>query len=69
VREQLDNLTAEMFDRGILLEDAIRELERRFIALALQCCDGHIAEAADRLGMHRNTLARKIAEYKLRPPR
>jgi DNA-binding NtrC family response regulator len=69
VREKLDSLTAEMFDKGILLEDAVRELERRFIARALQCCGGRIAEAADRLGLHRNTLTRKIASYKLRLPR
>jgi DNA-binding NtrC family response regulator len=69
VREKLDNLAAEMFDRGIRLEDAIRELEKRFISRALQTCDGRITQAADRLGLHRNTLTRKMAEHKLRLPR
>jgi Fis family transcriptional regulator, factor for inversion stimulation protein len=66
VRERLDHLVQEMFDRGIRLEDAVREVERRFIALALDASDGHIGDAAARLGLHRNTLSRKVAEYKLR---
>ena len=28
--------------------------------------DGNLGKAADLLGMHRNTLSRKIAEYRLR---
>jgi DNA-binding NtrC family response regulator len=66
VREKLDALAIEMFDRGIRLEDALHELERRFISRALQTCDGSIGEAAGRLGIHRNTLSRKMEEYKLR---
>ena len=65
MREKLDALATEMFDRGIRLEDALREMERRFINRALQSCDGSIGEAAGRLGIHRNTLSRKIEEYKL----
>ena len=66
MRDRLDHLVAEMFDRGIRLEDAVREVERRFITRALESSDGNIGEAASRLGLHRNTLSRKIAEYKLR---
>jgi DNA-binding NtrC family response regulator len=66
VRERLDHLVTEMFDRGIRLEDAVREVEKRFVARALQASEGNIGEAAARLGLHRNTLSRKIAEYKVR---
>jgi DNA-binding NtrC family response regulator len=66
VRERLDHLVSEMFDRGIRLEDAVREVEKRFVARALQASEGNIGEAATRLGLHRNTLSRKIAEYKVR---
>jgi len=66
VRERLDHLVTEMFDRGIRLEDAVREVEKRFVARALQASEGNIGEAATRLGLHRNTLTRKIAEYKVR---
>jgi DNA-binding NtrC family response regulator len=66
VREQLDRLVSEMVARGIRLEDAVRELEKRFIDRALQTSEGGLAEVADRLGIHRNTLTRKIGEYGLR---
>jgi len=66
VRDRLDHLVAEMFDRGIRLEDAVREIEKRFITRALQASDGNIGDAASHLGLHRNTLSRKIADYKLR---
>ena len=66
MRERLDHLVTEMFDRGIRLEDAVREVEKRFVARALQASEGNIGEAATRLGLHRNTLTRKIAEYKVR---
>ena len=35
MRDQLEKLVNEMFDRGILFEDARREFERRFISRAL----------------------------------
>jgi DNA-binding NtrC family response regulator len=69
VREELDRLVAEMVDRGILFDDARREFERRFIARALTRADGNLGRAAALLGIHRNTLRRKMADYRLRPPR
>jgi Fis family transcriptional regulator, factor for inversion stimulation protein len=49
-------------------EDAQREFEKKFITRVLMKADGNLCEAADMLGMHRNTLSRKIAEYHLRRP-
>jgi DNA-binding NtrC family response regulator len=68
VREQLDRLIEEMVERGILYQDAHREFERRFIARVLSRSGGSVTRAADALGMHRNTLSRKLAEHKLRRP-
>jgi DNA-binding NtrC family response regulator len=68
VREQLDALAREMFDRGILLADAVAELEKRFIARALHVSAGNIGHAAARLGLHRNTLSRKMREHRIRRP-
>jgi DNA-binding NtrC family response regulator len=59
VREQLDRLVHDMFDRGIRLEDAVEEVERRYIARALVQADGSLTDAAARLGIHRNTLTRR----------
>jgi DNA-binding NtrC family response regulator len=66
MRETLDHLVEEMVTKGIRYEDAHREFEKRFIAHVLVKADGNLCKAADLLGMHRNTLSRKIAEYRLR---
>jgi Fis family transcriptional regulator len=66
MREKLDSLVEEMVTRGIRYPDAQREFEKRFITRVLSKADGNLCRAADLLGMHRNTLSRKIAEYRLR---
>jgi DNA-binding NtrC family response regulator len=55
-----------MLDKGILYEDARREFEKMFISRALQRSKGNVGDAADLLGLHRNTVARKITEYRIR---
>ena len=66
MRETLDHLVEEMVTKGIRYEDAHREFEKRFISHVLVKADGNLCKAADLLGIHRNTLSRKIAEYRLR---
>ena len=61
-----------MLDKGILYDEARREFEKMFIARALQRSKGSVGAAAGLLGLHRNTVARKMAEYRSsasdRPP-
>ena len=66
MREELDRLVDEMLTKGIRYEDAQREIEKRFISRALQKSNGSLGRAASLLGIHRNTLSRKIASYHLR---
>ncbi len=66
VRDQLEQLVQEMLDKGVLYDDARREFEKMFIARALQRAEGNLGEAADLLGLHRNTIARKITEYRIK---
>jgi DNA-binding NtrC family response regulator len=66
VRDQLDRLVQEMLDKGILYDDARREFEKMFIARALQRSKGNVCDAAELLGMHRNTVARKMVEYRIK---
>jgi Fis family transcriptional regulator len=66
MREQLEQLVHEMVTRGIRYDEAQREFEKKFIMQVLLKADGNLGKAADLLGIHRNTLSRKIAEYRLR---
>jgi Fis family transcriptional regulator, factor for inversion stimulation protein len=65
VKEQLEALIAAMVDRGILLDEAAEEFEKKFIACVLDRTQGNQCKAARKLGIHRNTLSRKVGEYKL----
>jgi DNA-binding NtrC family response regulator len=66
MKEQLERLVDEMVTKGVTFEDAHREFEKKFIAHVLSKADGNLCRAADLLGMHRNTLSRKMTEYRLR---
>jgi DNA-binding NtrC family response regulator len=66
IADRLQKLVDEMVDRGVQFDDAVREFEKRFIARALGDCDGSVTKTADALGMHRNTLTRKMVEYRLK---
>ena len=66
LKEQLERLIDEMVTKGVRYTDAHREFEKKFIAQVLSQADGNLGKAADVLGIHRNTLSRKIAEYRLR---
>lgn len=65
MNEPLESLVGMMVERGILLEEAVTEFEKRFIKRVLERCHGNQCRAAESLGIHRNTLSRKITEYHL----
>ena len=67
MREKLNQLIAEMLENGIRYEDAQREFERRFITGALARSRGNLSHAAKLLGLHRNTLSRNVAQYRIKP--
>ena len=66
MREQLERLVQELLDKGVLYDDARREFEKMFIARALARSQGNVGDAADLLGLHRNTIARKITQYRIK---
>jgi DNA-binding protein Fis len=65
VKDQLEGLVSQMVDRGILFDEAVGEFEKRFIKRVLDRTNGNQSRAAQVLGIHRNTLSRKIDDYKL----
>jgi DNA-binding NtrC family response regulator len=64
--ELLDRLVAAMVAGRITFDEGRRAFEARFIEQALAASDNHLSRAAQRMGIHRNTLARKMAEYRIR---
>jgi DNA-binding NtrC family response regulator len=65
VRDQLEGLVNQMVERGIRFDEAVGEFEKRFIKRILDRENGNQSRTAEALGIHRNTLSRKIDEYKL----
>lgn len=66
ISDRLERLVEEMVDKGVQFEDAVQEFEKRFISRVLGRCDGSLTKTADELGIHRNTLTRKMGEYKIK---
>jgi len=66
ISDRLEKLVEEMVEKGVHFEDAVHELEKRFISRVLGRCDGSLTKTADALGMHRNTLTRKMGEYRIK---
>ncbi len=66
MRDLLEQLVAEMVDKGIRFDDAQREFDRRFITRVVQKSNGNLCKAADTLGVHRNTLTRKLKSLKIK---
>ncbi len=71
MKDQLESLVSQMLERGIRYPDAVSEFEKRFIGSMLEKNKGNQSKAAKALGIHRNTLSRKVSELGLdhRPKR
>jgi Fis family transcriptional regulator, factor for inversion stimulation protein len=65
VKEQIDRLISEMVNAGVFFQDAVSEFEKKYIRKVLEASDGNQSRAAKALGIHRNTLGRKMEEYHL----
>ena len=63
IRDVLEELIDEMVSKGILWPEALGVFEQLFIERALRECGGNVSKTAQRIGMHRNTLAQKIRLY------
>ncbi len=61
----IDQLAEQLLDSGFFLEEAVELLEKGLIAGALARTDGNQSEASKVLGIHRNTLQRKMIDFKI----
>jgi DNA-binding NtrC family response regulator len=63
MRTRLESLIDEMLEGQILLDEALCEFEKLYIKKALARHKQHISNTAAILGIHRNTLAKRVATY------
>jgi len=65
MKERFDGLVEHLLDGELFLQQAIEILERSMIQGALTRNSGNQCAAAKALGIHRNTLQRKMVAYEL----
>ncbi len=63
MRAKLESLINEMLDGQILLDEAVAEFEKVYIEKALARHRKHLTNTAKILGIHRNTLSKRVASY------
>lgn len=59
----MENLIEGMLDGQIMLNEAMAEFEKLYIQKALQRCENHLSNTAEMLGIHRNTLSKRVSGY------
>jgi DNA-binding protein Fis len=64
-KERLEILCTEMIDKGILFSEAMDQFERCFIAEVMRRNNGSLIRASGVLGIHRNTLSKKVRSRKI----
>jgi Fis family transcriptional regulator, factor for inversion stimulation protein len=63
MRKRLEAVIDEMLDGRILLDEAVAEFEKVYIQKALARNKQHLSNTAKVLGIHRNTLSKRVADY------
>ena len=63
MKEGFEGLVEHLLDGGLFLQQAIEILEKSMIQGALRNNQGNQCAAAKQLGIHRNTLQRKMVTY------
>ena len=64
MRARLEALIDEMLDGQIMLDEALEEFEKLYIQKALARHNEHLSRTAASLGIHRNTLSKRVAGYR-----
>ncbi len=63
IKQILEEIIDEMVAKGIYWTEAVSQFEKLFILRALEESNGNLSRAAETMGVHRNTLSKKIREY------
>ncbi len=67
MRKRMESLIVDMLDGRILLDEAVSEFEKIYIQKALARNSDHLSKTATALGIHRNTLSKRVASYNGKP--
>jgi len=59
----METLINEMLDGQILLTEALCEFEKMYIQKAVGRHGDHLSKTAAALGIHRNTLSKRVSSY------
>ena len=65
MKEKFESLVEHLVEGGFFLEQAVEILERSLISRVLEKTNGNRCAASKQLGIHRNTLQRKMVQYEL----
>jgi DNA-binding NtrC family response regulator len=65
MKEKFEALVEHLVAHGFFLEEVVELLEKTLIERTLERTGGNRSAASKLLGIHRNTLQRKMAEYHL----
>jgi DNA-binding NtrC family response regulator len=65
MKDRFEDLVKYLMTNGLFLEEAVELLERTLIERALAETGGNQSAASKMLGIHRNTLQRKMVEFQL----
>jgi DNA-binding NtrC family response regulator len=70
MKQTFDRLVDHLIEGGFFLEEAVEILEKNLIARAMERAGGNRSAASKMLGIHRNTLQRKLESFALerKPP-
>jgi len=63
IRNRMEILIEEMLNGQIMLNEAMTEFEKLYIQKALERHGEHLSKTADALGIHRNTLSKRVSNY------
>ena len=65
MKDQLESVVFQMHKAGVRCSEAVREFQKAFILAVLKDQRGNQCKAAEKLGIHRNTLRRTIQELEI----
>ena len=65
MKQTFEALVDHLIAGGFFLQEAVEILEKTYISRALERSEGNRSAASKALGIHRNTLQRKMLEFKM----